>query len=1064
MSGGRQWGYRLHLQKEIPCPASGDELQGRSAIMEKATSIYTVPAGRPFLRSVAAAVLSGRLPASGVPRGALDLPRCTILLPTRRSVRAMQDAFLAESGGKALLLPRLAAVGDSDEAEGILLGGGAIPVAPVATVSPTERLLVLTELVLKWSAALRHSGGDDAGTPGARTPAHAAAMAQELASLMDMLETEQVDPARLQDLVPEEHAEHWHATLRFLEIVLTMWPAFLAERGAVSPAQRRNMVLQAEARRFREMPPAGPVIVAGVTGSIPASAELIRAVAGLPEGVVVLPSLDTELDEDTFATLASAHPEHPQSSLARLLASIGVYRSAVRAIPGADTSERLQTRTRIVSEAMRPAPTIGRWREAAAAHVPQQLRSAFDGVFRIDAPSEHGEAEVIALILREALEVPGRTAALVSRDRELARRVSIRLASMGIVVDDSAGRPFGKTPPGVLLDLVIEAVSSGFSPTATMALLKHPLTRLGLDVAMVRRAARNLELTAFRGIYLGRGIDGIDEAVERVAQAHPGEERRHPAVRRMRPGDWQFVRALVGALRTAFAPLIDLYAAGGEPSLRSLIETHLAVAEMVTLTPEGEVAPGRSLWQGEAGEAAQRLFASLLEPGLHPIALAPADYADFYRALVAGATVRPQRAVHPRLAIWGPFEARLQQPDIVVLGSLNEGTWPERVDPGPWLNRAMRARLGLPSPEDAVGRAAHDFTSLLAAERVYLTRATKIGGVPQVPSRWLMRFDAFQAGIGAADAIASGDRWLSWAQWRDAAPRAPAVLAPSPRPALALRPRRLSVTDVERWIANPYAIFARHVAGLVPLDPLGREPDASMRGQIAHAALGRFANRFPDRLPGNIVEELMRDAEAVVGRHALHPRVAAFWMPRLRRFAEWFAQTEPTRRGDVEKVVAESSGAMVLAAPAGPFSLTARADRIDISASRIAIYDYKTGAAPSSDAALEGRSPQLPLEAAIVAAGGFAAVPSQLPAVLSYVLVGGGEPPGEEKPLSVPDMASLVADATARLSGLIAEFDDPATPYPALRRAAFQAHYAYDPYEHLARVAEWSTETQGGDA
>ena len=156
------------------------------------------------------------------------------------------------------------------------------------------------------------------------------------------------------------------------------------------------------------------------------------------------------------------------------------------------------------------------------------------------------------------------------------------------------------------------------------------------------------------------------------------------------------------------------------------------------------------------------------------------------------------------------------------------------------------------------------------------------------------------------------------------------VRAPEPRPPVAHRPRELSVTTVETWIANPYAVFARRILRLEPLPLLGEKPGPALRGQIVHEALGRFAHSFPEKLPKDIAKELMAIAEAVLADYTGNPRVAAFWAPRLARFAGWFAETEAARRTGMTKTVPEVGGKMVLAGPAGPFTLTARADRIDV--------------------------------------------------------------------------------------------------------------------------------------
>ncbi len=458
------------------------------------------------------------------------------------------------------------------------------------------------------------------------------------------------------------------------------------------------------------------------------------------------------------------------------------------------------------------------------------------GVSLIEAPSAHDEAEAVSLILREAIEVPGRTAALVSPDRLLARRVAIRLEAWGIRVDDSAGRPFAKTVPGAFLSLVIGAVVSDFAPAETMALLRHPLCRLGFKAFDIRRFARALEISAFRAPYLGRGLDGIATALENAEQDRAAKKRMHVAAQRLWKEDCDGARELVGRLAVAFEPLTELYAGSGTQPLQAFARAHAATAEALTVLPEddaGTLYAQNPLWQGEAGETATRFFTELLKPETPAVDVRAADYADLYATLLARENVRERNAVHPRVAIWGPFEARLQQPDILILGSLNEGTWPEAAEPGAWLNRPMRRDLGLPSPEEEIGRAAHDFVSLLGAKTVYLTRAEKVDGVPTVPSRWLMRLTALLKGMDLADVLEPDKPWLAWARARDRidVDKRVRLGAPEPKPAVELRPRRMSVTEIERWIANPYAIFARHILKLEPLPPLGAVARSERQGR-----------------------------------------------------------------------------------------------------------------------------------------------------------------------------------------------------------------------------------------
>lgn len=1030
--------------------------------------VFTVPSGRPFLAAVAAAILDGNLPLTGGPRpDALTLPDMTLLLPTRRATRVMQEAFLAAAGGRAMTLPQIRPISAGEEDLTLLsglsspgtLGSDALDLPPA--VSEIERRLVLTMLVQRWSETIRKDDseaahlGDDAPAAGANTPAQAAHLATELARLMDMVETENVPLGGIAGLVPDEHSEHWQKTLDFLKIITAFWPDHLAEKKLLSPAARRNRAILAEAKRLAKSPPRGPVIIAGVTGSVPATVELMRVVASLPQGAVVLPGLDLHLDAESWKAIA-AHPEHPQFGFRKLLSAIGIERSDVEVLPGGALAPQQKARAVLLAETMRPAGTTGLWQRYIKSTEASEVRGALDNVSLIEAPSAQDEAEAIALILREAAETPGRTAALVSPDRLLARRVAVRLEAWGIRVDDFAGRPFAKTPPGTFLDLVVAAAAEDFSPPTVMALLKHPLTRLGLDAFAVRRAARALEIAAFRDVYLGRGLGGIADALVRAEENVAAGRRRHTAVRRLWPDDWKAAHDLVSRLEAAYAPLLEVFAARREQSLQAIATAHVAAAEALCQLPEAEqTEDGSPLWQGEAGKAASSFFAGLIDPQLPALQVLAADYPDLHRSLIVGENVRPRVAVHPRLSIWGPFEARQQQPDVIVLGSLNDGTWPEAADPGPWLNRPMRSELGLPSPEETIGHAAHDFTSLLGASRVYLTRAEKIDGVPTVPSRWLMRLQALLAGFGASDALHADQPWLSWARARDDAGSRRRIGAPEPRPPLALRPRRLSVTRVETWLANPYAIFARDILKLDKLPALGADPNAALRGNVVHEVMSRFAQKHPEHLPADAHAELMQIARAVLADYVDNPRVAAFWIPRFRRFAEWFAEGEPARRDGAKRVVAEVPGQLVIAAPAGPFTLSARADRIDITENGLLITDYKTGSVPSDRQIAAGMKPQLPLEAAVaLGEAGFSGVP-RVPVIgLRYVRATGAEPPGEDRPVKAGNVATLAGEALANLARLIARFDDEATPYKALRRARFD--YDFDDYAHLARVAEWS--------
>ena len=1026
-----------------------------------APRLYTIPPSAPFLSTLARALLSGDLPLPGGAKpDPLTLPLTTIYLPTRRAARALREAFLAESGGRALLLPRINALGDADEEAAIIFGadetGDADGALGASAIGALPRRLALMRMILAWGQvpATSATEAEIESIRWVNSPGQASSLAADLGGLMDFVEAEEIDFSSLDTLVPEDLASHWEATIQFLKIVTEHWPQYLADNTLVSPTSRRNLLMAQEAERLAQGS-SYPVIAAGSTGTVPATARLLQTIASLPNGAVVLPGLDVFLDDESWASLPK-HPEHPQAGMAELLRKLGVERDDVGTVAGSAPDGAARARLHLVSEALRPAETTDQWQryldtDALALESRASFANALTGIRLVVAPTAHDEAEAIALILKSCIEEPGKTAALVTPDRVLARRVAARLKSYGLAIDDSAGMALSRTVPGAFLDLVLGAAEMNFAAPELMALLKHPLTRLGRQPAEIRDAARALERGAFRDIYVGQGLSGISQALE-VARAEPSRRRLT-----LTPDQREAALGLVHDLEQAFAPLADLFARSSSHSATALAEAHAATAEALAREVEGAPA---SLWRGDAGEALTVLLAELIDEGAG-LTMSARDYPAFYRSLLAGQVVRPRGAAHPRLFIWGPLEARLQQADVVILGSLNEGVWPRPQEAGPWLSRPMREKLGLSPPERRIGLSAHDFAQALGAPSVYLTRALKVDGVPTVPSRWLQRLEALVEASGLADKITPEQPWVSWARARDSVPGFEPVKAPEPRPPVAARPRALSVTRIERWIANPYEIFARNILKLEPLKPLGAEPDAAMRGSIVHDVLHQFSRKHAETLPDDIHGALMETADDLFAKLGGSARVEAFWRPHFQRFARWFAATEPARRASVVGTYTEVDGVREL--PEG-FRLKARADRIDVREDgSVVIYDYKTGKPPIPKHVDDLYAPQLPLEAAIAEAGGFADLGRRGVRALVYIQASGRQDGGEERLASNAAAEILATESLEDLEQLVAHFGNPATPYEVKRRsaAAFTNAYRYDEYEHLARVKEWLTQEAG---
>lgn len=981
-------------------------------------TLYTVPPHVSFVDALAAGLLAGR--PVPLDRGdPLALSRVTVLLPTRRACRALQQAFVRAAPKQALLLPRIRPLGDVDEDEpGI---GDEDDEALPDAIAPLERRLQLARLIQKLGetaagAALAGAGAAD----------QASRLARALASLLDEIQIARLDPQALATLAPEDYAAHWQQVLDFLSIVTESWPRHLAEQRLMDPWERRDALLKKLAERWEAAAAPGPVIGAGSTGSVPATRDLLATVARLPRGAVVLPGLDTRADDETWAAIG---PTHPQYALKVLLDHIGVARADVTPWPVAEAGGGRHARMRLVADAMRPAETITAWRA-----LPPQGPDALRDFHCIDCASPQEEAGFIAIVMRRALESPGRTAALVTADRALARRVAAELRRWGIEADDSAGIPLGETRAGAWLRLTARLVAEDAAPVPLLAALKHPLAAGGMAPAAFRRSVRAMERAVLRGPRPAPGFAGLRAALK----------EDHAAIARWLDRLADAAEPFVAAMARPEAPLAEL------------VRAHFAFAERLAASDEEEGVA--RLWSGEDGEQAARFVSDLLEaaPALAPVA-PPAHYPALLDVLMEDRVVRPAWGRHPRLQIWGPLEARLQHADCMILGGLNEGVWPPGAAGDPWMSRPMRAEFGLPPPELRIGLSAHDFVQCCGAEEVYLTRARRIEGTPTIPSRWLQRLDALLAGEadGGAQFRAAEPALLAWweALDRPAAPAGPRP-APAPAPPVAARPRRLSVTRVETWIADPYSVYARDILRLKPLDPVDADPSAAERGELIHRILEAFVRAFPAALPADAEAQLLTLGEEHFAAAGTPPGVRAFWWPRFARIARWFVETERERRPAALPCATEVEGALEFDAPAGRFRLTGKADRIDATrAGTLEIIDYKTGGVPPRKHVGDGRRPQLSLEAAIAAAGGFAGVDPAEVAALAYWRLSGAESAGEIVEIG-DDAAQLGRAALAGLQALVAHFDDPATPYHPVPRPALAP--PWNDYAHLARHKEWS--------
>src|SRR6478735_5794656 len=824
--------------------------------------VFTIPASAPFVPTLIRALIDGTL-VPGFPAGhdPLALAGATLYLPTRRACRLVRDVFLDVTGAGAAILPHIVPIGDVDEDEIAFAQAATGALAAAALDLPTaigglERRMLLVQLVLKWAGSLAPDRKDEAPLV-AGNPASALALADDLARLMDDMTTRGVSWDRLDELVPEALDRYWQLTLEFLKIAREAWPAILAERGAIEPAARRDALINAEAARLATHKD-GPVIAAGSTGSMPATAELIATIARLPHGAVVLPGLDTDLDAESWDLIAGRRDAagrelippavgHPQFALRSLLDRIGIARDAISPLgrPAAHGRER------IVSEALRPAAATDRWQRLGGSDFPACVDAAFTTLSVVEAANAEEEALTIAVALREAIETAGETAALITPDRELARRVLAALERWHIPVDDSGGDALPDTSAGRFARLAAEAALGGLAPVTLLALLKHPLTRLGAPEGANTRAVAALERSVLRGPRPKPKSRGLARALATFREERGKFRRReesdlHPSDPRLYLSDGELVDA-AALLEQFTAAIASLEILSSAP--RSFVELAARHCDVVTALSRDERGQPAA-FAGHDGvklyEAFDDIASANADAGL---VVAQADYAELFKIAIADRVVRRPEVPNVRVRIYGPLEARLQTVDRVVLGGLVEGVWPPETRPDPWLNRPMRHTLGLDLPERRIGLSAHDFAQALGAGEVILSRAAKLGGAPTVASRFVQRLAAVAGKDRWDAAVARGAGYAEMARRLDDAGTGKPWPRPAPKPPLAARPRQLSVTEIEDWLRDPYTIYAKRVLKLQPLDAIDTPPGAADRGTLIHDSIGEFAKTYADALP-----------------------------------------------------------------------------------------------------------------------------------------------------------------------------------------------------------------------
>lgn len=909
----------------------------------------------------------------------LKIAQTQIILPTKRACRSVKEAFVRRSADKPLLLPQLTALYELED----------LSISLPEAVSPIERLFLLARLCL--------------AKPNIDTVDKAIKIAVSLTEILDEFYVYEASLDKLDEIVPyRELALHWNESLTFLDIIRTAWPNILKERGKIDVADRRVRLINQLTNRIQSCAINTPIILAGFDGSMPAVNRLIKALIKKDNALILLDCFNEKLTEEDWENI---HANHYQQAFKKLLKSIDCTSQDIALLSTTEVPHE-----KLIHESLKPAEQTEEWRQTKI------TSDVLKCVKRIDCDNPDEEALTIATIMRGVLETPEKTAALVTTDRNLARRVILEMRRWGIKLDDSAGTPLHHTSVGIFLSLIADYALKQGDGISTLALLKHPLAADGLFPADLRTRIRTAEKQARR----------------------------------------QGVR-LNYSLQTDTSAFCKLFHDNQPIPFDTLLTAHLTLAE--ALATSSDRSGIERLWESDTGIESYRFFNELKEYAPIIGTITPTHYPDALNLLMSTISIRPRYGMHPRLDILGPIEARLTHPDVCIIGGLNEGSFPTLPKTGPWLSRPMRIAAGLPALETEIGTQSMDFAHCFCASEVYLTRSLKIDGSQTIPSRFLSRLEAVLKG---AD--------INWTAEKPILPRlldTPDVFEkierPAPIPPKSLRPQKLSVTNIERLMRNPYGVYARYILNLYPLAELEKFSEKNMYGIALHKAIEKMIQNNNFNFDSN---RLYKEMEVQLKELNISDSALVLYRPKLKKAAEFIMQEQINRATYIKHSYVETTGNIQFSLCDGTlFTLTAKADRIDIMKNGTAeIIDYKTGILPSYKAIKAGYAPQLPLEGLILQQDGFQDIKGHPTDISLYFWKISGKGNGGEINEVIPARQekaynTLINDSFNGLKNVINAYQNDTKSYEAYPDPKYVIH---DDYAQLARVKEWLSEDDEG--
>ena len=932
------------------------------------------------------------------------IARVIIFVNTRRTERRMRD-LLIQSG--ASFLPQFHLIAD--------IANDPLKLCKLPPPAPSQkRKLNLGQLIRELLKA------DPSLAPISATYD----LAESLAALMDEAQGEGVDMTNVISLDVGDHSAHWDRSKKFLSILANHWD----QNSLTDPQDRMRYVVQTYAKHWQKTPPEHPILIAGSTGSRGETALFMKAVSQLPNGAIILPGFDAELPNDIWNKFKDKcfTLDHPQAGFAKLFDYLGISFNTV--LPWHMANTKLIDRNRLISLALRPAPITNQWLEYGPGLRPT-LHNATQNLELIEADTLKEEALAIATRLRYAAD-QGKEAVLITPSRNLSRRVNATLARWDIEPDDSAGTPLHLSTVGIFLRLVSNCFGKAITSHQFLALLRHTLTHSGTERNYHNLMVQQIEVGHVNGTKILRGGPPFVDFNILLAWAKNDPIKI----------TW------INWLQNIFQPLQDAQ----EMDLLDWVSLHMRTVQELSDSPANS--ESRHVWEKDAGIAALEVLEQIQEQAHFGGFMTAAEYNALLRSALSQELRLERQTASPLISIWGTLEARVQSKGLVILGGLNEDTWPTKPSHDMWLNRDMRKQLGLLLPERRIGLSAHDFQQAVSAQNVVLSRSKREGDAPSTPSRWLIRLTNLMDGLKdeGPEALQKmrdrGDYWISLARSLDRIEKIePSENRPSPIPPKNARLKRLSITQIKDLVRDPYKIYASVILKLRKLEPLGKQADAMERGNAIHTILEEFINQTKDALPKDATNLFMSITRDVLETDVPWPAARRLWLARLNGISSSFVRQESERRISGKNIALERKGEMVFEDI--DFKLTAKADRIDQGTSGLRLYDYKASV-PPSNGDIQYFDKQLQLEALIALSGGFDMLNKQKVEYLEYIGLG---PDLKQTDLDIDD--EIIDQVLKEFRALIIAYNDPEKGFTARDKIQLLKHSS--DYDQLSRKGEW---------